>query len=241
MPAIQNDPATGGDAPLDMSLRLERGGTVSDQVYDALRHAIVTVRVLPGASISENRICRSLGVSRTPVRSAIVRLAEDGLIDVYPQKGSFVAPIRLAAIAESRFIRRVLEVAVVRDAGAVWNATHSAAARAAIAEQARAIAAGESEAFFRADEHFHHIFSLAAGHEGAWAAIVQANSRLGRFHRLFGNKDRLPVVLQEHTGVIDALDAGEVDRAAHRLEDHIDKVFTLIDHLPEDLRRLVEG
>lgn len=224
-----------------MSLRLERGGTVSDQVYDALRHAIVTVRILPDTSISENRICRSLGVSRTPVRSAIVRLAEDGLIDVYPQKGSFVAPIRLAAIAESRFIRRVLEVAVLRDAGTVWTPAYSADARAAIAEQARAIAAGESEAFFTADAAFHHIFSLAAGHAGAWATITQANSRLGRFHRLFGNKDRLPVVLQEHSGVIDALDAGDIDLAAQRLEEHIDKVFNLIDRLPEHFRRFVEG
>lgn len=240
MAAIDNNEPGSGEESLDLVLRPEQGGSVGDRVYNALRHAIVTVRLLPGTSISENRICRSLGVSRTPVRSAIVRLAEDGLIDVYPQKGSFVAPIRLAAIAESRFIRRVLEVAVLRDAGKVWSPAHSAAARAAIAEQARAIAAGESEAFFRADEQFHHIFSLAAGHAGAWAAIVQANSRLGRFHRLFGNKDRLPVVLTEHTVVIDALDAGDIDLAARRLEDHIDKVFNLIGHLPEELRRLVE-
>ena len=88
--------------PLPLTFRLDRRRIVSEQVYEALKAAIVGVRLLPGTWISENRICRHLGVSRTPVRTAIVRLAEEGLIDVYPQQGSFVAPIRLAGIAESR-------------------------------------------------------------------------------------------------------------------------------------------
>ena len=83
--------------PLAVSLSLNRKLPVADQVYEALKKAIVTLQLMPGASISENRICRTFGVSRTPVRSAIARLREEGLIDVYPQQGSFVAPIRLAA------------------------------------------------------------------------------------------------------------------------------------------------
>ena len=77
-----------------VAFQLDRKQPVSEQIYEALKHSILTVQLLPGASISENTICRHFGVSRTPVRSAIVRLAEEGLIDVYPQQGSFVAPIR---------------------------------------------------------------------------------------------------------------------------------------------------
>lgn len=218
---------------------LDRKRPVSDQVYDALKQAIVTVRLLPGTAISENRICRRFGVSRTPVRTAIVRLAEEGLIDVYPQQGSFVAPIRLAGIAASRFARRVLEVAVLREAAAVWTPEMSRQVRAIIAAQARAIAAGDSEAFHREDEAFHHAFAAFAGREAVWDMILGAKARLGRVVRLFGQPDRLPVVLEEHAAIVDALDAGETEEAVRRLEQHLDKIFTLIAQLPERYRPYV--
>ena len=224
---------------LALSGRLNRKLTVSDQVYDALKEAIVTVKLLPGASISENRICQHFGVSRTPVRTAIVRLVEEGLIDVYPQQGSFVAPIRLSGIAESRFIRRVLEVAVLREAAAVWTPELSRRARAIIAAQAEAIAAGDTELFHREDERFHQAFCLFAGREGVWATIMLAKARLGRIRRLFGDADRLPVVVREHSAILDALDAGDTDEAIGRLEYHLDKIFEMIAQLRERYRPYV--
>lgn len=227
------------DVASAVSVKLDRKRPVSDQVYDALKKAIVSVRLLPGTSISENRICRHFGVSRTPVRTAIVRLAEEGLIDVYPQQGSFVAPIRLASIAASRFVRRVLEVAVLREAAAVWTAAMSAEARAIIASQARAIAAGDTELFHREDERFHQAFSIFAGREGVWDTIQSAKASLGRVVRLFGRPDRLPVVVEEHTAIVDALDAGDMEEAARRLADHLDKIFQMIERLPEQYRPYV--
>ena len=224
---------------LALSGRLNRKLTVSDQVYDALKEAIVTVKLLPGASISENRICQHFGVSRTPVRTAIVRLVEEGLIDVYPQQGSFVAPIRLSGIAESRFIRRVLEVAVLREAAAVWTPELSQRARAIIAAQAEAIAAGDTELFHREDERFHQAFCLFAGREGVWATIMLAKARLGRIRRLFGDADRLPVVVREHSAVLDALDAGDTEEAISRLEYHLDKIFEMVAQLRERYRPYV--
>src|ERR1700760_4683360 len=69
-------------APLNIGLALNRKLPVSDQVYEALKRAILTLQLMPGSSISENRICRALGVSRTPVRAALARLSEEDLIDV---------------------------------------------------------------------------------------------------------------------------------------------------------------
>lgn len=224
---------------LALSGSLNRKLTVSDQVYDALKEAIVSVKLLPGASISENRICQHFGVSRTPVRTAIVRLVEEGLIDVYPQQGSFVAPIRLSGIAESRFIRRALEVAVLREAAAVWTPELSQRARAIIAAQAEAIAAGDTELFHREDERFHQAFCLFAGREGVWATIMLAKARLGRIRRLFGDADRLPVVVREHSAVLDALDAGDTEEAISRLEYHLDKIFEMVAQLRERYRPYV--
>jgi DNA-binding GntR family transcriptional regulator len=227
------------EAAFAVSFRLDRKQPVSDQIYDALKQAIVSVRLLPGTSISENRICRHFGVSRTPVRTAIVRLAEEGLIDVYPQQGSFVAPIRLSGIAASRFVRRVLEAAVLREAAQRWTPEMSREARAIIASQAEAIAAGDVERFHREDERFHRAFSVFAGREAVWNTILAAKASLGRVVRLFGDPDRLPVVVAEHTAIIDALDARDGDEAVRRLEYHLDKIFHMIEQLPERYRPYV--
>jgi DNA-binding GntR family transcriptional regulator len=236
--ALTLQPIEADDA-LQIEFKLDRKRPVADQVYDALKHAIVTVRLLPGTSISENRMCRHFGVSRTPVRSAVVRLAEEGLIDVYPQQGSFVAPIRLASVRDSHFIRKHLELAVLRDAARLWTPAKSRAARAIIASQEAAIAAGDADLFHQEDERFHQAFSLFADREGVWSTILVAKARLGRFVRLFGKPERLPFVIEEHLGILDALDAGDAALATARLDSHLDKVFDMLDAMPEQYRPYV--
>jgi len=223
-----------GPDGLGFTVDIDRKHPVADQIYEALKEAIVSVQLLPGTSISENRICRHFGVSRTPVRSAMVRLNEDGLIDVYPQQGSFVAPIRLGEINDSHFVRKHLEIAVMREAAAKWSAEKSAEARAIIEMQRQAIAGGDGNLFFREDEHFHQVFATFAEREGVWVAIMQAKARLARFVRLFGKPDRLPVVVKEHIAILDALDAGQIDVAIRELEHHLDMAFVIFKQLPEE-------
>src|SRR5258705_28364 len=79
------------------------------------------------------------------------------------------------------------------------------AARATVAAQEATIAAGDVDLFHREDERFHHAFSVFAGREGDWGMILVAKARLGRFVRLFGQPERLPVVIAEHRAILDAL------------------------------------
>jgi DNA-binding GntR family transcriptional regulator len=223
-------------APLAVTLSLNRKLPVGDQVYEALRKAVVTCQLLPGTSISENRVCRTFGVSRTPVRSAIARLAEEGLIDVYPQQGSFVAPIRLAGIADSQFVRKALEIAILLEAASVWTPTMSADVRSIIARQVEAIRAGDDDSFFVEDEAFHHAFARFTDRDGAWSTVMGAKAKLARFVRLFGNPGRLPVVIEEHLAIVQALDSGDAQDAARRLEYHLDRIFNLLNELPDQYR-----
>ena len=224
---------------LGIRVEVDRKLPVADQVYEVLKEAIVEVQLLPGTSISENRICRHFGVSRTPVRSAIARLGEEGLIDVYPQQGSFVAPIRLAGMYDNQFVRRALEVAVLREAARRWTPAMSVQARTILTAQETAIAAGNSSLFHREDERFHQAFCSFAGREGVWATILAAKSRLGRFVRLFGRPERLPIVVEEHRLILDALDAGDENQAAERLEHHLEMIFVMLAQLREEYRPYV--
>lgn len=234
MSALPNKQPGPDEDGLGFAVDINRKHPVGDQIYEALKQAIITVRLMPGTSISENRICRHFGVSRTPVRSAVVRLSEDGLIDVYPQQGSFVAPIRLAEVRDSHFIRKHLELALLREAAASWTSAKSAEARAIVETQRQAMLTDDKDRFFEQDERFHYAFAGFAEREGVWPTILQVRARLARFVRLFGTPSRLPLVLEEHLAVIDALDDGRTNEAAARLEQHLDMIFTMLAQLPDE-------
>lgn len=229
--------ALGATGLESLSITLDRHGSVSDQLHSVLHRAIVEVRLLPGTPISENSICRQFAVSRTPVRAAIQRLSEEGLVDVFPQLGSFVSPISLAGLQDSHFIRRSLEVALLREVATRWTPEMSRQMRDAVAEQERVIACNDPDGFFHADEAFHHLLATMAGREGVWQAILSAKVALTRFHRYWAKPERLPDVILEHLAVVDALDRGDVAAAEQALTTHLDMVFVIFEQMPEDQRR----
>jgi DNA-binding GntR family transcriptional regulator len=218
-------------AVLALRIKLDRRHSVSEQIYAGLRQAIVSLRLPPGTSISENRICRQIGVSRTPVREAIIRLVEDDLIEVFPQQGSFVAPIKLSTIRESHFIRKALELAVLRRAAGLWTPAASEEARSLIAAQQAAVETGDDERFHALDEQFHRRFCGWSALEGVWNTIQGAKARVDRVHRLAAAEGRLPIVIVEHSAIVEALDDGDEAAAAARLEYHLDRILAQLDTL----------
>jgi GntR family transcriptional regulator, rspAB operon transcriptional repressor len=90
--------------------------TRKDQVYTILRQAIISSQLAPGEAIRKELVALQLGVSRTPVSDAINRLADEGLVEIYPQTGTFVARLRLDKIETAQFVRIALETAAIRRA-----------------------------------------------------------------------------------------------------------------------------
>lgn len=214
-----------------LTILFDRRRQVAEQVYDALRKAIVSLRLPPGASISENRICRQISVSRTPVRAALIRLVEDGLIEVFPQKGSFVAPIKLSAVRNNHFIRKALEIAVLRRACETWTPETAARSRQILRLQTVALAEGDLDRFHELDEAFHRAFCSAAALDGVWSTIQIAKARVDRVHRLASSPRRLRLVVAEHGDVLDALDARDPARAVARLDHHLEQAPAILETL----------
>src|SRR3954465_11416261 len=109
-----------------------------DQVYDRLRASIVTAELEPGRQLSENELAGRLGVSRTPVREALVRLRDDRLVEIVPQLGTFVAPISDRAVGDAQFVREALECAALRAAAPRVTAEDLDALEQNLAAQERA-------------------------------------------------------------------------------------------------------
>ncbi|MCU0789938.1 MAG: GntR family transcriptional regulator [Nitratireductor sp.] len=219
-----------GDLPSLMLL--DRRLPAADQIYSQLREEIITCRLAPNESMSENRICGMFGVSRSPVRIALTRLAEDGLVDVFPQRGSFVAPIRMKQVEESQFARTALEVALVEVAARKWTGEHSREAHANIADQKRHAAKGDAWGFYLDNEHFHHLLARAAGLEGVWKTVQSVKmlwDRVGHLaNRVPGHREE---IIAEHVAIVAALDNGDPRAAVKAMKLHLQSVFNAIARL----------
>ncbi|WP_018775550.1 GntR family transcriptional regulator [Arthrobacter sp. 131MFCol6.1] len=207
--------------------------SVRDQTLETLRRRIISLQLPPGEPLSENELAQELGVSRTPVRESLILLREEGLVQVYPQIGSFVSLVDLGRVSEAQFVREAIECASLRDLSV--DDAGIAGLRAVLQGQTEAEAAGDVEEFFRLDEEFHRELLRLAGHESAWAAVNSAKAHLDRARRLSLLETRpIATLIQQHAAVVDALETNNLADADSSLRLHLRGVF-------EDVQRIQQA
>ena len=131
-------------------------------MYETLRRKVLTLELPPGAALSENELAAALGVSRTPVRESLILLAEEGLVQVFPQVGSFVSRVDPDRVADAQFLREAVELAALDDMPAELDPDVVAELRENLdRQQAPGI---DLEEFFALDEAFHHGLLRLSGH-----------------------------------------------------------------------------
>src|SRR5688572_4180557 len=136
-------------------------------VYETLRRKVLTLELPPGAALSENELAAALGVSRTPVRESLILLAEEGLVQVFPQVGSFVSRVDPDGVADAQFLREAVELAALDDMPPDPDPEIVAELRENLdRQQAPGI---DLEEFFGLDEAFHHGLLRLSGHARAWS------------------------------------------------------------------------
>lgn len=218
MPAVSN-------AALDL-----REISKAERVYCSLRRRIRELTLPPGAPLRKEEIALELGVSRAPVSEAIARLAEEGLVEVFPQHGSFVAPIRTAAVRESLFIRTALETEAMRRLAPVADAALFAALDANLAAQGAALDDGDLARFSDLDEAFHAIIFAATETPRALRLLDSARAPVDRMRRLaLPAPNRPQDTLAEHRRLVEALRTGDAEFAAAAMRVHLAQVARTID------------
>lgn len=206
-----------------------RESTLVPSLYRDLRERIVSTALAPGEALSEVRIGESYGVSRTPVREAFKRLAEDGFLDVVPQVGTFVARIDLRSVRDNHFVRETLECRIVELAAERIDDAGRALLRDNLAQQRRAIAAHDAAAFFRVDEAMHALLADVAGHRNAWGVIHSAKGQLDRVRHLsLASSAHSRLRMTEHRAIADRVITGDARGAAQAMRTHLASVFDAI-------------
>ncbi len=219
---------------LDHDDRALRPVSMSSRAYDALRHAIIQMQFGPGSLLSEAEIARQLGISRQPVREAIIRLGLDGLVEVRPQRGTFVRLISVREVENARFIRAAIEVAIVRRCATM--ATEAEIARLAhiIDDQRTAAAQGDNAGFLRHDEAFHQAIATAAGCQDTWRVIQGLKAQMDRVRYLsMPHATPPPVIIDQHSRIARAVATHDPEEAANTMQQHLSEILNALPALAQ--------
>jgi GntR family transcriptional regulator, rspAB operon transcriptional repressor len=203
-----------------------RAATAASKIYSDLRTELVSLQRLPGEVISEAEIALSYGVSRTPVREAILKLSDEGLLEIFPQSGIFVSRIPIAALPEAIIIRKALEATTAQLAAERATASQILGLHAILQRQREASAAKDKDNFHRADEIFHATIAEVAGYPGIWTLILQVKVHVDRYRLLtLPQQGRIPRVIEEHEAILAAIERHDLVAARSAMEFHLDRLL----------------
>lgn len=209
---------------------------VGPQVYRILREQIIQAKLLPGERISEAEVAKGLSISRQPVREAFIKLSEEDLVQVRPQRGTYVTRISIAAVMDVRFVREAIEADIVRQVAGEHTEDTVRELRAQIARQ-KQVPHDDRAAFLRLDELFHHTLAAAAGRAYAWSVIESVKAQMDRVRFLSVDDMQIGRLIEQHERIVEAIAAGDVDLAERSLRTHLREILK---SLPEIARSRAE-
>jgi DNA-binding GntR family transcriptional regulator len=217
-------PATAGAAangkPKDAAAR----GLFKSRAYDEIKAMILSGELAPGAFLAERPLAARLGMSTTPVRSALQRLELEGLLRISPQQGAVVRDFSFREITELYEIRMALEPFVARQIAGRLTPAHEQRVRENLEAQRLNLARRDINVCVRLDEDFHTLFSEFLDNREICRVMGELRDRTHRiFHRVFSqNPSRMEGSYREHKEIAETIIRGDAEMAARRVEAHLD-------------------
>ncbi|WP_328391936.1 GntR family transcriptional regulator [Nocardia sp. NBC_00416] len=208
------------------STRTDTGSSAADRAYELTKELVLSGELPGGHLFSETEIAGRLGLSRTPVREAFVRLQAEQLLTLVPKRGAIVAPVPPGEAEDVLDAREAVEAAAVRRLLRTPERIPAAAAqlRDALEVQRRHAEPADLPAFVEADELFHRTLVAAGGN----ALLIRFYTGLADRQRRMNLAamglvpDKIPVVLRQHAELITIIESGDETAFATALREHLD-------------------
>ena len=198
---------------------------VNQQIYRILRRDIVHCLIPPGTPLSEKEVSVRFDVSRQPVREAFIKLAENGLIQIRPQRGSYVNKISMTQVRNGCFVRQALECAVVRRAGTMINDEQLYQLEQNLNQQRVAVERQQLNDFFQLDDEFHQKLSLIADCQLAWDTIENIKATIDRVRYMSLDHVTPPdMLLRQHLDIFQALEKRDLDAVEKAMNIHLHEI-----------------
>lgn len=215
--------------------RLDRTRLATPQVLEHLREAILALDLAPGTVLARQELAEQFGVSQTPVREALMQLNEEGLVDVFPQHATLVSRIDIGAARQAHFLRRAIELELVRDLALQRPEGLVEALQRQIARQQALAEAQQYGDFVAADRRFHQLLYEAAGMAELVDLVARVSGHVDRLRRLhLPTAGKTALILRDHRAIAEAIAAGDATGAQEALRTHLSGTLSAV----EEIRRL---
>jgi len=213
-------------------IRLDRTRLAAPQVLEKLRDAILSLELAPGTVLARQELADRFGVSQTPVREALLRLSEEGLVDVFPQHATLVSRIDIAAARQAHFLRRSIELELVHQLAVEAPAGLVEQMKARIAQQAALAAAQRYGEFVGADRAFHHLMYEAAGVPDLWELVGRVSGHVDRLRRLhLPTAGKTEAILRDHRAIVRGIERQDPAAAQAALRKHLSGTLSAVDEI----------
>lgn len=196
--------------------------SAGNTVYNELKKQIVNMELAPGTTLSEKEMSITFNVSRTPVRESFVRLAQEGLVIVLPQRGTRVSLIDPDLVMEAQFMREQLERAVVGLACKQFPEKLLEELGNNLSLQRESLRKHDGMAMFELDEQFHRILFEGVNKLGTWGVIQQMNAHLNRSRILWMRTDpHWDHLFEQHRDIYEAICRKDEALAERLMQTHL--------------------
>ncbi len=216
--------------------------TATDDAYDNLKRRIFANEIEPGRFILQEALAEDLGMSRTPVREALIRLEREGLVEIRPRWGMRVLPVSRQDMSEIYEVLGALEAQAARLAASRASGDEVDRLEAAVHDMETAIAADDREAWADADDRFHTLLAEASGNARLKRMVAVVNDQAHRVRRMTMHLRPLPSASsRDHRKLVRAIRDGDQDRAFALHEAHRRRSQKLLIGLLEQLPDTTES
>lgn len=217
---------------LPRAARLDRSRHAAPQVFDRLRELILTLELEPGTVLSRAELASRFGISQTPVRDALIRLGEESLVDIFPQHATVVSQINLASAVQAHFLRRSIELEVVKNLAEGSDAELVKRLRATVARQKELRDLKSYREFALADQSFHHLMYEAANVPDLWDLVRRHSGHIDRLRALHVPvAGKTTAVVRDHGEIVDAIERRDPQAAQAALRKHLSGTLSQVDEI----------
>lgn len=208
------------------------------QIHDRILTAISERRLLPGTQLVEEKLASVFGVSRTKIRQAIARLAHDGIVTIFHNRGAFVSSPTPAEAREVFEARRLIEPWLIRQLAATATAAQVVKLRAHVALESEARAANDRRSIIRLSGDFHQLIADMVGNSLIARTMRELESLTCLVIILYDSPHVPACPYHEHSDLIDAIERNDADEAGRRMIEHLNHVEAALDLRQESAREV---